>query len=72
MRELTILFMPESAYGPTNNCIGIGDLLRQRGHWKPTASMAHITPSMIPAPHGGTLLSRRWRSARICSTGSLW
>jgi UDP:flavonoid glycosyltransferase YjiC (YdhE family) len=32
MRELTILFMPESAYGPTNNCIGIGDLLRQRGH----------------------------------------
>src|ERR1039457_6099133 len=29
---LTILFMPESAYGPTNNCIGIGNVLRQRGH----------------------------------------
>jgi MGT family glycosyltransferase len=29
---LTILFMPESAYGPTNNCIGIGDILRRRGH----------------------------------------
>jgi UDP:flavonoid glycosyltransferase YjiC (YdhE family) len=29
---LTILFMPESAYGPTNNCVGIGDVLRQRGH----------------------------------------
>ena len=28
----TFLFMPESAYGPTNNCIGIGNLLRQRGH----------------------------------------
>jgi MGT family glycosyltransferase len=28
---LTILFMPESAYGPTNNCIGIGNVLRQRG-----------------------------------------
>lgn len=28
----TILFMPESAYGPTNNCIGIGDILRGRGH----------------------------------------
>ncbi len=28
----TILFMPESAYGPTNNCIGIGDVLRRRGH----------------------------------------
>jgi UDP:flavonoid glycosyltransferase YjiC (YdhE family) len=24
--------MPESAYGPTNNCIGIGRVLRQRGH----------------------------------------
>ena len=32
MSARTILFMPESAYGPTNNCIGIGDVLRQRGH----------------------------------------
>ncbi|HEX9032338.1 MAG TPA: nucleotide disphospho-sugar-binding domain-containing protein [Streptosporangiaceae bacterium] len=31
-RPLTILFMPESAYGPTNNCVGIGDVLRKRGH----------------------------------------
>jgi UDP:flavonoid glycosyltransferase YjiC (YdhE family) len=31
-RPLTILFVPESAYGPTNNCIGIGDVLRGRGH----------------------------------------
>ncbi|GIH68763.1 glycosyltransferase [Sphaerimonospora thailandensis] len=31
-KPLTILFMPESAYGPTNNCIGIGDVLRRRGH----------------------------------------
>ncbi|GGO74106.1 glycosyl transferase family 1 [Nonomuraea cavernae] len=30
--SLTVLFMPESAYGPTNNCIGIGDILRRRGH----------------------------------------
>jgi MGT family glycosyltransferase len=28
----TFLFMPESAYGPTNNCVGIGNILRQRGH----------------------------------------
>jgi MGT family glycosyltransferase len=28
----TIAFFPESAYGPTNNCIGIGDVLRRRGH----------------------------------------
>jgi len=30
--ELTVLFVPESAYGPTNNCIGIGDVMRRRGH----------------------------------------
>src|SRR3954447_26844859 len=24
--------MPESAYGPTNNCIGIANVLRERGH----------------------------------------
>jgi MGT family glycosyltransferase len=29
---LTFLFMPESAYGPTNNCIGIGDVLQAKGH----------------------------------------
>lgn len=28
----TFLFMPESAYGPTNNCIGIGNELLSRGH----------------------------------------
>ncbi|MEY9875054.1 MGT family glycosyltransferase [Streptacidiphilus sp. MAP12-33] len=31
-RPLTVLFMPESAYGPTNQCIGVGDVLRRRGH----------------------------------------
>src|SRR5579862_563946 len=31
-KPLTVLFMPESAYGPTNNCVGIGDVLRRRGH----------------------------------------
>jgi MGT family glycosyltransferase len=29
---VTIVFLPESAYGPTNNCVGIGDVLRRRGH----------------------------------------
>jgi MGT family glycosyltransferase len=29
---LTVLFMPESAYGPTNNCIGIGARLLRQGH----------------------------------------
>ncbi|MFE9398072.1 hypothetical protein [Streptomyces flavidovirens] len=31
-RKLTVLFVPESAYGPTNNCVGIADVLRRRGH----------------------------------------
>ena len=28
----TIVFFPEGAYGPTNNCAGIGQVLRERGH----------------------------------------
>lgn len=31
-RPLTILFWPESAYGPTNQCIGLGKVLLDRGH----------------------------------------
>jgi MGT family glycosyltransferase len=30
--DRTIVFFPEGAFGPTNNCVGIGDVLRQRGH----------------------------------------
>jgi len=29
---LTIMFWPESAYGPTNQCIGLASILRERGH----------------------------------------
>ncbi|MQA75811.1 MAG: glycosyl transferase [Solirubrobacterales bacterium] len=32
MSASTFAFFPESAYGPTNNCVGIGDVLRRRGH----------------------------------------
>ena len=28
----TVVFFPEGAYGPTNNCVGIGEVLRARGH----------------------------------------
>src|SRR4051794_35254738 len=28
----TIVFFPEGAFGPTNNCIGIGEVLRRRDH----------------------------------------
>ncbi|MDX6657998.1 MAG: hypothetical protein QOH62_2791 [Solirubrobacteraceae bacterium] len=30
--DRTIAFFPEGAYGPTNNCVGIADVLRRRGH----------------------------------------
>ncbi len=30
-RSPTIIIFPEGAYGPTNNCVGIGDALRRRG-----------------------------------------
>ena len=32
MTGRTIAFFPEGAFGPTNNCVGIGDVLRRRGH----------------------------------------
>ncbi len=32
MSRSTIVFFPEAAFGPTNNCVGIGDVLRHRGH----------------------------------------
>lgn len=32
VRGSTIVFFPEGAFGPTNNCVGIGDVLRGRGH----------------------------------------
>ncbi|HEX5194304.1 MAG TPA: nucleotide disphospho-sugar-binding domain-containing protein [Solirubrobacteraceae bacterium] len=28
----TVVFFPEGAFGPTNNCVGIGAVLRARGH----------------------------------------
>jgi MGT family glycosyltransferase len=63
-RPLTILFMPESAFGPTNNCIGIGDVLRRRGHqivfaaeasWKGRLEPLGFTEDLVDlAPPGGS------------------
>ena len=32
MQDATFVFFPEGAFGPTNNCVGIGQVLRDRGH----------------------------------------
>ncbi len=29
---LTVVFFPEGAFGPTNNCVGIAEVLQSRGH----------------------------------------
>jgi UDP:flavonoid glycosyltransferase YjiC (YdhE family) len=37
-RAAPIVFFPEGAFGPTNNCVGIGDVLRRRRRRKRRAS----------------------------------
>jgi MGT family glycosyltransferase len=53
---LTVLFMPESAYGPTNNCIGIGDVLRRRGHRVVFAAEASWKGRLEPLGFGEDLV----------------
>src|ERR687887_151017 len=31
MADGVVVFFPEGAYGPTNNCVGIANILRERG-----------------------------------------
>src|SRR5258707_14607598 len=76
MRPLTILFMPESAYGPTNNCIGIGDVLRRRGHrvvfaaeasWQGKLEPLGFTEDLVNlAEPGSAGLAPASRRARPC------
>lgn len=47
-RPLTILFMPESAYGPTNQCVGIGKVLLERGHRVVFAAEASWAGKLAP------------------------
>ncbi len=46
--KLTVLFLPESAYGPTNQCIGLGDLLLKRGHRVVFASESSWAGKLAP------------------------
>ncbi len=47
-RPLTVLFMPESAYGPTNQCIGLGKVLLDRGHTVVFAAEASWEGKLAP------------------------
>lgn len=46
--KLTVLFLPESAYGPTNQCIGLGSLLVERGHRVVFASESSWAGKLAP------------------------
>ncbi|MFD7811558.1 glycosyltransferase [Streptomyces sp. NPDC059785] len=72
-RRLTVLFVPESAYGPTNNCVGIGDVLRRRGHrvvfaaeasWKGRLAALGFEEDLIdlaPPPEGEQDAGQFWK-----------
>jgi MGT family glycosyltransferase len=52
----TIVFFPEGAFGPTNNCVGIGNVLRERGH---------RVVFIVEESFAGTLEDRGFEEARM-------
>jgi MGT family glycosyltransferase len=52
----TIVFFPEGAFGPTNNCVGIGNVLRGRGH---------RVVFIVEESFAGTLEARGFEEARM-------
>jgi MGT family glycosyltransferase len=52
----TIVFFPEGAFGPTNNCVGIGNILRERGH---------RVVFIVEESFAGTLEARGFEEARM-------
>ncbi len=70
--RLTFVFMPESAYGPTNNCVGIGKILERRGHrvvfaaeasWKGRLEPLGFEEDLVdlaPAPEGDQDAGQFW------------
>jgi MGT family glycosyltransferase len=52
----TIVFFPEGAFGPTNNCVGIGTELRGRGH---------RVVFVVEESFAGTLEAKGFEEARI-------
>jgi UDP:flavonoid glycosyltransferase YjiC (YdhE family) len=52
----TIVFFPEGAFGPTNNCVGIGNVLKARGH---------RVVFVVEESFAGTLEARGFEEARM-------
>jgi MGT family glycosyltransferase len=55
-REPVIVFFPEGAHGPTNNCVGIGQVLRDRG-----ARVVFV----VEESYAGTLEARGFEEALV-------
>jgi MGT family glycosyltransferase len=71
-QPLTILFMPESAYGPTNNCVGIGDVLRRRGHRVVFAAEASWRGKLVPLGFEEDLVDLAEPSEEEQDAGQFW
>jgi MGT family glycosyltransferase len=71
-RPLTVLFMPESAYGPTNNCVGIGDVLRRRGHHVVFAAEASWKGKLEPLGFTEDLVDLAPAAAGDQDAGQFW
>jgi MGT family glycosyltransferase len=52
----TIVFFPEGAFGPTNNCVGIAAVLRERGH---------RVVFIVEESFGGTLEAKGFEERRM-------
>lgn len=71
-KNLTIVFMPESAYGPTNNCVGIGDVLRRRGHRVVFAAEASWEGDLEPLGFEEQLVELAEPAEEPQATGEFW
>ena len=70
--RLTIVFMPESAYGPTNNCIGIGKVLERRGHRAVFAAEASWKGRLEPLGFEEDLVDLAPPSSEEQDAGQFW
>lgn len=68
----TFLFMPESAYGPTNNCVGIGDVLRRRGHTVVFAAEASWAGKLEPLGFVEDLVDLAPPAGEAQDAGQFW
>jgi UDP:flavonoid glycosyltransferase YjiC (YdhE family) len=64
--------MPESAYGPTNNCIGIGDVLRRRGHRVVFAAEASWQGKLEPLGFAEDLVNLAEPAEGDADAGQFW